>query len=168
LSSVRSSKSDEIDTWFQEEFQSAAGSPGGAANDDDGRDEAREFDPKQDSSPFDTSLDTLNKWSTKYRTQKEAVDDLAAWAPAVLEYEPKKPAYDPLSWNSDWLGKAYLVVEDPHTLARLKTLCALFPDELDNLQVVLEYAMRFGMAFELYTKLEDEGTSETTSSPRLP
>ncbi|KAJ7810958.1 hypothetical protein B0H14DRAFT_3480176 [Mycena olivaceomarginata] len=115
-----------IETWFQEEFQSAANSPDGAVSEEDERDGGGGFGPKQDSTPFDASLDALNTWSPKYRTQKEAVDDLAAWAPSVLEYEPKKPAYDPLSWNSDWLDKAYLVVEDPRTLARLKTLCALF------------------------------------------
>jgi hypothetical protein len=58
-----------------------------------------------------------------------------------MEYDPKMPAYDPLSWNTDWLGKAYLVIDDQRTIARLKTLCALFPDELDNIPAVLEYAM---------------------------
>jgi hypothetical protein len=141
LSSVCSSKSDEIDAWFQEEFQSAASSPGGAASEDDEQDGARGFEPKQDSTPFDAPLDALNTWSPKYRTQKEAVDDLALWAPSVLEYKPKKPVYDPLSWNSDWLNKVYLIIEDPCPLARLKMLCTLFPSELDNPQVVLEYAM---------------------------
>jgi hypothetical protein len=75
-----------------------------------------------------------------------------------MEYDPKKPAYDPLSWNLDWLDKAYLVCDDARTITRLKTLCALFSDELDNMPSVLEYAMRFGMPFELYTQLQDAGS----------
>jgi hypothetical protein len=58
-----------------------------------------------------------------------------------MEFDPKKAAYDPLSWNVDWLERAYLVIDDPWTLAQLKALSALFPLELDNIQVVLEYAM---------------------------
>jgi hypothetical protein len=146
-----------VDAWFQEEFQSAAGSAGSVASIGDD-DERAEFAIEQDDTPFDAPIDAVNSWAPKYRTAKEAMDDLAAWAPSVMEYEPKKPAYDPLSWNSDWLDKAYLVIEDPRTMARLKALCALFPDELDNIQVVLEYAMRFGMPFELCTKLQDAGS----------
>jgi hypothetical protein len=42
-------------------------------------------------------------------------------------------------------------------LARLKTLSALFPSELDNIQAVLEYTMCFGMSFKLCTKMQDAG-----------
>ncbi|KAJ7315395.1 hypothetical protein DFH08DRAFT_1040110 [Mycena albidolilacea] len=154
LSSARSHDSAEEDDWFQEEFKSAAGSPAGNEDDNMGVDA---FTLKQDETPFDDPIDSVTTWTSKYRTHKEAVDALAEWAPSVMEYEPKKPAYDPLSWNTNWLDKAYFVAEDLRTVARLKALCALFPDELDNMQVVLEYALRFGMPFELYTKMQDAG-----------
>ncbi|KAJ7860700.1 hypothetical protein B0H14DRAFT_3445904 [Mycena olivaceomarginata] len=118
---------------------------------------AETFEPKRDDTPFDEPLDSVNTWTPKYRNVKEAVDALAAWVPSVLEYDPKKPAYDPLSWNTDWLDKAFLVIDDTRTIARLKTLCALFPSELDNIQLVLEYALRFGMPFELHVKMQDAG-----------
>jgi hypothetical protein len=158
LSSVRTGTSDDEDTWFQEEFKSAAGSDDrDNSGDEDAKMGEPPFSEKQDESPFSAPLDSVSSWMTKYRTLEEAVDALAAWAPSVMEYDPKKPAYDPLSWNSDWLNGAYLVVDDPRTLARLKALCALFPSELDNIQSVLEYAMRFGMSFVLYTMLQDAG-----------
>jgi hypothetical protein len=115
------------------------------------------YGDKRGNTPFGAPLDSVASWATKYRTAEEAVEALAAWAPSVMEYDPKKPAYDPLSWNTDWLEKAYLMIDDPRTLARLKALCALFPAELDNIQAVLEYAMRFGMEFELCTKMKDAG-----------
>jgi hypothetical protein len=157
LSSVRTTGSDEDDAWFQEEYRSAVGSNGSNMGDQDEEMATREFTTKQDDTPFDDPIDSVNTWTAKYRTSKEALDDLAVWAPSVMEYDPKKPAYDPLSWNTDWLDKAYLIIEDPRTLARLKRLCALFPSELDNIQSVLEYAMRFGMPFELCTKMQDAG-----------
>jgi hypothetical protein len=88
---------------------------------------------------------------------KEALDEIAIWAPSVMEYNLKKPVYDPLSWNTGRLDKAYLVINNPRTIARLKALCALFPSELDNMQSVLEYARCFGMPFELYIKMQDTG-----------
>jgi hypothetical protein len=86
-----------VDTWFQEEFHSAAGSVGSDIVDDDGGKEAEEFGTKRDSAPFYASLDVVNTWTSKYCNVKEAVDNLAAWAPSVMEYKPKKPADDPLS-----------------------------------------------------------------------
>ncbi|KAJ7861322.1 hypothetical protein B0H14DRAFT_3445442 [Mycena olivaceomarginata] len=149
LSSVRTAESDGENAWFEEEFQSAAGSDDNGAYSQD--------EEMGDDTPFEASLDLVGSWSPRFRTAKEAVDALDLWAPTVMEYEPKKAVYNPLSWNSDWLDRAYLVVDDPRTLARLKALCALFPAELDNMQVVLEYAMRFGMPFELFTKIQDAG-----------
>jgi hypothetical protein len=157
LSSVRSGESDEDNAWFQEEFRSAAGSKAGSHSDDDAMMREETYGDKQDNPLLSAPLDSMSSWATKYQTSEAAVDALAAWAPSVMEYDPKKPAYDPLSWNAEWLEKAFLVVDDPRTLARLKTLCALFPAELDNIQAVLEYAMRFGMQFELCTKMKDAG-----------
>ncbi|KAJ7705726.1 hypothetical protein B0H14DRAFT_3526262 [Mycena olivaceomarginata] len=157
LSSVRSGESDEDNAWFQEEFRSAAGSEAGSHSDDDAMMREETYGDKQDNPLLSAPLDSMSSWATKYQTSEAAVDALAAWAPSVMEYDPKKPAYDPLSWNAEWLEKAFLVVDDPRTLARLKTLCALFPAELDNIQAVLEYAMRFGMQFELCTKMKDAG-----------
>jgi hypothetical protein len=142
LSSVHDTKSVEEEAWFQEEFQSAAEGNGSDTSDADDQRGPGSFAARLDDTPFDDPIDAMNTWSPKYRSSKEALDELAAWAPSVMEYNPKKPVYDPLSWNTDWLDKVYLVIEDPWTLARLKTLCALFPSELDNIQVVLEYAMR--------------------------
>ncbi|KAJ7312951.1 hypothetical protein DFH08DRAFT_821781 [Mycena albidolilacea] len=85
------------------------------------------FEAKQDDTPFDDMLDPVNTWTPKYETVKEALNNLSAWTPSVMEYNPKKQAYDPLLWNSDWLDRAYLVIDDPRTMA------------------VLEYAMQFGM-----------------------
>ncbi|KAJ7817930.1 hypothetical protein B0H14DRAFT_3148033 [Mycena olivaceomarginata] len=134
LSSVRTQEPDENDDWFQEEYMSAVGSNGGGASDEDERMGGETFATNRDNSPFDSSIDPVGSWVPKYRTPKEALDDLAAWAPSVIEYNPKKPPYDPLSWNSDWLDRAYLVVDDPRTVARLKALSALFPEELDDIR----------------------------------
>ncbi|KAJ7824535.1 hypothetical protein B0H14DRAFT_3728435 [Mycena olivaceomarginata] len=155
LSSGRGAESGAEDEWFQEEFRSAAGSHDGNVSDVEM--EAETFKPRRDDSPFDATLNSVVAWTPKYRSEKEAVDAIAAWAPSVLEYDPKKEAYDPLSWNTDWLDKAYLVFDDPRTIARLKALCALFPSELNGIQPVLEYAMRFGMPFELCIKMQDAG-----------
>ncbi|KAJ7838082.1 hypothetical protein B0H14DRAFT_3459694 [Mycena olivaceomarginata] len=105
LSSVRTAESDGENAWFEEEFQSAAGSDDNGAYSQDEEMGVETFKAKQDDTPFEASLDLA----------KEAVDALACGAPTVMEYEPKKAAYDPLSWNSDWLDRAYLVVErSPH------------------------------------------------------
>ncbi|KAJ7800678.1 hypothetical protein B0H14DRAFT_3490379 [Mycena olivaceomarginata] len=157
LSSARSQEPDEKDFWFHEEYLSALGGNSGNSGN-----EAEEMSgvatANRDGSSFGSIIDPISSWTPRYRTPKEALTDLAAWAPSVLEYDPRKPVYDPLSWSSDWLEKAYLVIDDSRTTARLKTLCALFPEELDHIQVVLEYALRFSMPFELYTKMQDVGT----------
>ncbi|KAJ7770391.1 hypothetical protein B0H14DRAFT_3509278 [Mycena olivaceomarginata] len=145
------------DAWFQEEYLSAAEGEDSDAPEEDEERGRQAFNVNRDDSPFEASIDPVTTWVPKYRSSKEALTDLADWAPSVMEYDPKKPAYDPLSWNSDWLNKAYLIVDDPRTRARLKMLCALFPEELDHIQAVLEYAMRFGMPFELCTKMRDAG-----------
>jgi hypothetical protein len=158
LSSARSPEIDDNDAWFHEEFLSA--SSGGSDNsEDEGEKMGMDIVPaNRDGSLFGSIIDPVGSWRPKYRTSKEAVADLAEWAPSILEYDPKKPAYDPLSWNNDWLDKAFLVIDDTRTTARLKVLCALFPEELDRIETVLEYALRFGMPFELYTKIQDAGT----------
>ncbi|KAJ7315703.1 hypothetical protein DFH08DRAFT_820274 [Mycena albidolilacea] len=138
LSSVRTGESDKEDVWFHEEFNSAAGSDSGQGDGEDAEMGEAGFNERQDDTPFGAPLDSVSSWATKYRTAKEAVDALEAWAPSVIEFDPKKAAYDPLSWNVDWLERAYLVIDDLRTLARLKALSALFPLELDNIQAVLE------------------------------
>ncbi|KAJ7894278.1 hypothetical protein B0H14DRAFT_3427046 [Mycena olivaceomarginata] len=158
LSPICTPEIDKEDTWFQEEYLSAAeGEESDAPKEDEERGR-QAFNVNRDDSPFEAAIDPVTTWVPKYRSSKEALTDLVDWAPSVMEYDPKKPAYDPLSWNSDWLNKAYLIVDDPQTRARLKTLCALFPEELDHIQAVLEYAMRFGMPFELCTKMRDAGS----------
>jgi deoxyribodipyrimidine photolyase len=89
------------------------GSNEGNIGDRDENMENIHFTPQNNDSPFDESINIVNSWVPRYRNQKEALDELVAWAPSVMEYDPKQPAYDLLSWNSDWIDKGYLIVEDP-------------------------------------------------------
>ncbi|KAJ7358542.1 hypothetical protein DFH08DRAFT_953669 [Mycena albidolilacea] len=107
--------------------------------------------------PFHSASASTPAWTVDYQVEETATDALTAWASTVVEFDPKGPAYDPLSWNSDWLESAYLSSDDPRTFPRLKALAAIYRSEMNDIRVVLEYAMRFGMQFNLFVKLEDAG-----------
>ncbi|KAJ7864251.1 hypothetical protein B0H14DRAFT_3443598 [Mycena olivaceomarginata] len=107
--------------------------------------------------PFHSASSSTPAWTVDYQVEETATDALTAWASTVVEFDPKSAAYDPLSWNSDWLDSAYLSSDDPRTFPRLKALAAIYRNEMNDIRVVLEYAMRFGMQFDLYIKLQDAG-----------
>ncbi|KAJ7859640.1 hypothetical protein B0H14DRAFT_2577070 [Mycena olivaceomarginata] len=65
--------------------------------------------------PFHSASASTPAWTVDYQVEETAIDTLTAWASTVVEFDPKCPAYDPLSWNSDWLESAYLSSDDPRT-----------------------------------------------------
>ncbi|KAK7022085.1 hypothetical protein R3P38DRAFT_3195479 [Favolaschia claudopus] len=89
----------------------------------------------------------------QYQTEQEAVSALARSAYRIVELEPAQGGYDNLAWTQKWFQQGVLVFEDDRTLLRLKTLVALYPLALNNIRTVLEYALRFGMPFEIYIPL---------------
>jgi hypothetical protein len=113
--------------------------------------------PGRRGSPFEAIENPVHTWIAGFQTQEQAIAALEDWIPRVMDLDPRAPAYDPLPWNLAWLAKAYFATDDKHTVPRLKALAALFSDEMDSMTVVLEYAMRFGVSFEIYSKLQDAG-----------
>ncbi|KAK6992123.1 hypothetical protein R3P38DRAFT_3226730 [Favolaschia claudopus] len=100
--------------------------------------------------PFPGSSTTRPWTAYRYDTKEEAVSALARQAHAIVELEPEQGEYSELSWKALWFNQGVLVFEDPRTLLRLKTLVALYPLALNTMRSVLEYALRYGMPFEIY------------------
>ncbi|KAJ7669119.1 hypothetical protein B0H14DRAFT_3538753 [Mycena olivaceomarginata] len=102
MSPARSEGSGDEGLAVREEIRNLSDDGDSVSSNEDYEMAIETLEAKQNEPPFAASLDSVNVWTPRYRTLKEALDDLAVWAPSVIEYDPKKPAYDPLSWNADW------------------------------------------------------------------
>ncbi|KAK7033868.1 hypothetical protein R3P38DRAFT_3186105 [Favolaschia claudopus] len=97
---------------------------------------------------------TNRPWAAyQYDTKEEAISAIARQAYAIIDLEPEQGEYSDMEWSKPWFNQGVLVFEDPRSLLRLKTLVAMYPHALNNMQAVLEYAMRYSMPFEIYIPL---------------
>ncbi|KAJ7772522.1 hypothetical protein B0H14DRAFT_3590012 [Mycena olivaceomarginata] len=104
-------------------------------------------------SPFPSPPSPVDAWTSDFQTLDHALDAISQLAPSIIDGKPRQAAYGDLNWDYAWLKHAYLVCNDPRTATRLKTLAATLLPELDQVEDVLEYALCFGMPFEVYTDL---------------
>ncbi|KAJ7443798.1 hypothetical protein FB451DRAFT_1413425 [Mycena latifolia] len=90
-------------------------------------------------------------YERRFRDEAEAIEALHAWAPSVVEMEPRMPALNPEDWDIAWLSDALFMCEDPRSVIRLKTLTAC-NGNIRVMEDVLELAVRFGIPFQLYIR----------------
>ncbi|KAJ7347361.1 hypothetical protein DFH08DRAFT_960699 [Mycena albidolilacea] len=107
--------------------------------------------------PFSAPPSPVDAWTSDFQTLNHALDAIARLAPSIIDVKPRQASYGDLNWDLTWLKHAYLVCKDPRTATRLKTLTATLLPELERVEDVLEYALRFGMPFEIYTDLNRVG-----------
>ncbi|KAJ7713975.1 hypothetical protein B0H14DRAFT_3523131 [Mycena olivaceomarginata] len=104
-------------------------------------------------SPFSDPPSPRDAWTSDFQTLDHALNAIRKLAPSILDVKPRQAPYGDVNWDFSWLQHAYLVCSDPRTATRLKTLTATLLPDLDRVEDVLEYALRFGMPFEIYTDL---------------
>ncbi|KAJ7801119.1 hypothetical protein B0H14DRAFT_2615639 [Mycena olivaceomarginata] len=95
LSSAHAPDPSDENSWFHEDYLSAVSGYGTEAGGEDEEMEGEIFTANQDDTPFNTSIDAIATWIPKYLTSKEALADLAAWAPSVIEYDPEEACVRP-------------------------------------------------------------------------
>ncbi|KAJ7812729.1 hypothetical protein B0H14DRAFT_3478623 [Mycena olivaceomarginata] len=101
--------------------------------------------------PFSAPPSPSAAWTLDFQSLDHALNAISKLAPSILDVKPRQAPYGDLNWDYTWLNHAYLVCLDPRTATRLKTLTATLFPELEHVEDVLEYALRFGMPFEIYT-----------------
>jgi hypothetical protein len=141
---------------LEEEFFDATGSERGEAH--SGEVQSAYRIPFQDArgnrgSPFSDPPSPREAWTSDFQTRDHALDAIKRLAPTILDIKPRQPAYGELNWDFTWLKHVFLVCSDSRTATRLKTLTATLWPDLNRVEDVLEYALRFGMPFEVYTDL---------------
>ncbi|KAJ7177594.1 hypothetical protein C8R46DRAFT_1212341 [Mycena filopes] len=91
-------------------------------------------------------------WIPRFQTRQEAMAEIAAWLPKVIDKEPAQPAYGLLPWNLEWLRDAVLVADDERTILRLKAMVAV-ANRVVHIEDLLETALRYGMPFKLFVRV---------------
>ncbi|KAJ6458763.1 hypothetical protein C8R45DRAFT_1221549 [Mycena sanguinolenta] len=102
---------------------------------------------ERSSSPMDTG-EGINSRETLIRA-------LVKWADGILELKPAKVPCETLNWSQSLIENSVLVCDDPRTLTRLQTIAVSLVPEIDRVEEILEYAMRFGMQFDLYIRVRE-------------
>ncbi|KAJ7084572.1 hypothetical protein B0H15DRAFT_951451 [Mycena belliarum] len=136
---------------FAEEFRSVQ------VRDDDQEGPSREAEA---SIPFQTGVRVEGPWSERasprespepqgFATREDAIARIREWAPQVTEAVPGIRPYPGLLWNIEWLSVAVLICDDERSLIRMKTYAACSPGT-ESITDVMELAIRFGVAFEVY------------------
>ncbi|KAJ7742089.1 hypothetical protein B0H14DRAFT_3515167 [Mycena olivaceomarginata] len=95
-----------------------------------------DFRERRDTTPFSAPPSPVDAWTSDFQTLNHALDAISRLAPTIIDVKPRQVSYGDLNWDRTWLKHAFL---------------------LEQVEDVLEYALRFGMPFEIYTDLNRVG-----------
>ncbi|KAJ6601841.1 hypothetical protein DFH09DRAFT_1302023 [Mycena vulgaris] len=104
--------------------------------------------------PSESSLAVVSGFHAPFESREQAVHVIQAYAPRITELEPLVGLYEGSNWNAEWINKSILVCSDARSLVHMKTYAAC-DDSIDKIEQVLDFALRFGLPFVIYTKMSD-------------
>ncbi|KAJ7904059.1 hypothetical protein B0H13DRAFT_2334898 [Mycena leptocephala] len=104
--------------------------------------------------PLGRTPDPIQQYSPHFYSREEAVTTILDWSVNVTPLvPPSPPASEDWLWGLLWLQKTYLVCKDPRTLTRMKIYAAYH--EVEDVVEILTLAIRFGLQFGLYVKVDE-------------
>ncbi|KAJ7444693.1 hypothetical protein FB451DRAFT_1056160 [Mycena latifolia] len=97
---------------------------------------------------------TADDGETSGLARRLAVHAVRQWAPAEVYFSPPGGPFPEWYWNIDWVKESVVVCDDSRSLVRMKTW-AICDEESTDFIEVLNRAIRSGVSFELYIRIED-------------